>query len=303
MRQILLIFISILFFFNTIGQTIGDNLNVKLTTASFSNNTSNINSKIYFSTNVEKQISFPDTDVKLWNRDRTINTNGVFASSNTPVALSLIPVGDSQPNKKLHILTLGDSNGTFSYGWPQQLKDEIPYVDVLNISRAGKTIGFNNNGDSTLNQLATLENDLLKANIYIGLEEYDYIVIGLGTNDAKYDFRNNQNKVYTNLELLIKRIRSCRYKSLNSAKIVIKSPTPYGTKSQSQKKYMGGNNRVKEMNTRFKEIAQKYNCIFVDTFTPLCNDIEVLSNDGLHLNEVGQKKIADLIAIEIKKAH
>ncbi|MDD3319861.1 MAG: GDSL-type esterase/lipase family protein [Paludibacter sp.] len=220
-----------------------------------------------------------------------------------PVALSLIPEGNSQPNKRLHILTLGDSNGTFSYGWPQQLKDEIPYVDVLSISRVGKTIGFNNNGDSTLNQLATLENDLLNANIYIGLEEYDYIVIGLGTNDAKYDFRNNQNEVYANLELLIKRLQTFQYKSISMAKIVIKSPTPYGIKSQSQAKYVGGNDRVKEMNTRFKEIAQKYNCIFVDTFTSLCNDIEILSNDGLHLNEVGQKKIADLIAIEIKKAH
>jgi sialate O-acetylesterase len=203
----------------------------------------------------------------------------------------------------VHILALGDSNGTFSYGWPQQLKKEIPNADVFNISKSGKTIGFNNNGDSTLNQLVTLDNDLLKANSYIGSEEYDYIVIGLGTNDAKYDFRDKQNQVPANLELLIKRLRSSQYKSLNKAKIVIKSPTPYGKKSECQTKYWGGNDRVKEINTKFRKIARKYHCIFVNTFTPLCNDMENLSADGLHLNEDGQKKIANLIVTGIGTVH
>lgn len=200
----------------------------------------------------------------------------------------------------VHILTLGDSNGTFNYGWPQQLKKEIPNADIFNISKSGKTIGFNNNGDSTLNQIITLDSDLLKANNYIGSEKYDYIVIGLGTNDAKYDFRDKQNEVIANLELLIKKLQSSHYKSLNNAKIVIKSPTPYGSKSQSQTKYLGGNDRVKVINTKFRKIAKKHHCIFVDTFIPLCIDIETLSNDGLHLDEEGQTKIANLIAIGIK---
>lgn len=282
-KQVLFIFLSILSSINTIAQTIEDYNNVKLA-AVFSKDTSEICSKKHLSVNMTNQIDSSNID-------------------NTPIPITLVSVGDSLSNKKIPILTLGDSNGTFNYGWPQQLKNEIPYADIFNISKSGKTIGFNNNGDSTLNQLVTLDNDLLKANNYIGSGEYDYIVIGLGTNDAKYDFRSKQNEVYANLERLIKRLQSCQYKSLNRAKIVIKSPTPYGIKSQSQSKYSGGNDRVKEMNAKFRKIAKKYHCIFVDTFTPLYNDIETLSNDGLHLNAEGQKKIADLIAIGIKTTY
>jgi lysophospholipase L1-like esterase len=217
------------------------------------------------------------------------------------VALSLIPTNNAQLNKRFSILTLGDSNGTFNYGWPQQLKYEIPYMNLLNISKVGKTIGFNNNGDSSLNQIISLRSDFKIANQFIDLQKFDYILIGLGTNDAKAIFKKDQKKVLTNLELLIKQIRNSEYSSINTADIVILSPPPFGNQSQLQEKYIGGMNRVKKMNIEFKKIALKHHCLFVDGYTQMLPYINSLSKDGIHMNREGQRKIASLIGTELRR--
>ena len=45
-----------------------------------------------------------------------------------PQALALIQKGETRSAKKLHILTIGDSNGTFDYSWPQQLKTLLHFL-------------------------------------------------------------------------------------------------------------------------------------------------------------------------------
>ena len=181
------------------------------------------------------------------------------------VALSLLPVHGHEPNRQLNILTLGDSNGALNYGWLQQLKNETPYTNIINISRSGKTIGFDNNNDTTLNQLKTLSYDLTKANQQIRSLRFDFIVIGLGTNDAKALFDKHQKEVPANLELLINRIKNSKYLSINSAKIVIISPTPYGKEPQLQQKYSGGLKQVEKMNQTLKKIASINNCLFIQS--------------------------------------
>ena len=71
--------------------------------------------------------------------------------------------GSALSNKQLNVFTLGDSNGTFPYSWPQQLKLALPNAQVFNISRSGRTIGFLNLGDSTLNSLFVIDENLKKA--------------------------------------------------------------------------------------------------------------------------------------------
>jgi acyl-CoA thioesterase-1 len=66
-------------------------------------------------------------------------------------------------DRTFNILTLGDSNGTFPYSWPQQLKLALPSAQVFNISKSGRTIGFVNLGDSTLNSLMVIDENLKKA--------------------------------------------------------------------------------------------------------------------------------------------
>src|ERR1044072_9287573 len=162
-----------------------------------------------------------------------------------PVALQaqIIAVSD----KKINIFTLGDSNGTFPYSWPNQLQLAFPNAQVFNISKSGRTIGFVNNGDSSLNSLMVIEENLRNACGYTKDRPYDFIVLEMGTNDGKAVFADRQEQVPGNLDKLIKTIKGSSYPAINKAKIIIVSPPPYGTKAEATEKYKGGGKRVEAM--------------------------------------------------------
>jgi acyl-CoA thioesterase-1 len=197
--------------------------------------------------------------------------------------------------KRFNIFTLGDSNGTFPYSWPQQLKQALPNAQIYNISKSGRTIGFLNLGDSTLNSLMVIDQNLKKASEFSGSRPYDFIVIELGTNDAKAVFADRQQEVPVNLEKLIRSIKDCSYTALKKAKIVIVSPPPYGTKAEATEKYAGGGQRVKAMSESFKQVAQRNDCFFVSGFAIPGLDIETMTADGLHLDANGSRKLIESI--------
>lgn len=216
---------------------------------------------------------------------------------------SVTLLAKSQPmsDKKLSILTLGDSNGSFPHSWPQQIKLALPNADVFNISKSGRTIGFVNNGDTTLNSLMVLNENLKKAADNAGDKPYDYIVIDLGTNDGKAVFAARQQEVAVNMQTLISRIQNCGYPVISKAKIIIISPTPYGSKAESTEKYAGGGQRVLAMSKEFKKIAKKNHCLFVNGLEVAGIDIETMTADGLHLDATASRKLTEpVVALMIK---
>lgn len=207
----------------------------------------------------------------------------------------------TRSQKKLNVFTLGDSNGTFPYSWPQQLQLLLPNAQIFNISRGGRTIGFVNNGDSSLNSLLVIDENLKKASDYTKERPYDYIILELGTNDAKAVFANRQQEVANNMETLIRKIRSCNYPAIKKAKIIIVSPPPYGTKAEATEKYKGGGKRVEEMSHQFKKIAARNGCIFVNGYTAPGLDMETMTADGLHLDANASRKLMDPVVAIITK--
>jgi len=195
--------------------------------------------------------------------------------------------------KHLNLFTLGDSNGTFPYSWPNQIKIALPNAQLFNISKSGKTIGFVNNGDSSLNSLLTIDGDLKKAANFTKELPYDFIVIELGTNDAKAVFAERQKEVPGNLEKLIKKIKDCPYPTINKARIIIISPPPYGAKAEAQAKYAGGNARVKKMSKAFKKVAKRNGCFFINGYKTTGLDINTMTADGLHLDALASKKLVE----------
>ncbi|GAB3930377.1 SGNH/GDSL hydrolase family protein [Larkinella terrae] len=204
-------------------------------------------------------------------------------------------------DKPLTIFTLGDSNGTFPFSWPQQLKTALPNAQVFNISKSGRTIGFVNNGDSTLNSLLVVDENLRKAAEFAQDRPFDYIVIELGTNDAKAVFADRQNEVPANLEKLIQQIKGCRYPAIRRAKIVVISPPPYGTKAEATAKYAGGNQRVARMSESFGQVAKRNECLFVNGFETPGLNIETMTTDGLHLDAVASQKLIEPVVAKIAK--
>jgi len=204
-------------------------------------------------------------------------------------------------DKPLNILTLGDSNGTFPHSWPKQLKLALPDAEVFNISKSGRTIGFVNNDDSTLNSILVIDENLKKAAEHTKDRPFDFIVLELGTNDGKAVFADRQKEVPVNLEKLIKKIKSSSYSTISNAKIIIISPPPYGLKAQETEKYKGGDKRVKKMSKAFKKVAKRNNCFFVDGYKTPGLDINTMTNDGLHLDAVASKKLIEpVLALLIK---
>lgn len=201
---------------------------------------------------------------------------------------------------KLNILTLGDSNGTFPNSWPKQIQSMLPESTVCNISKSGRTIGFSNLGDSTLNSLAVIEQNLAKAAKYIGTSNYDYIILELGTNDAKAIFASLQDSVPKNLDRLIKKIQSSTFPSIRAAKIIIISPPPYGSKAESTDKYQSGGKRIQAMALAFKKVAEENNCFFVNGFITPGLDIEAMTSDGLHLDAEGSLKLIEPVIKKIR---
>ncbi|MBW4888576.1 hypothetical protein KXQ82_02570 [Mucilaginibacter sp. HMF5004] len=204
-------------------------------------------------------------------------------------------------NKKLNILTLGDSNGTFAWSWPKQLQLALPNATVFNISKSGRTVGFLNNGDSTLNSLSVINENLKKAADATGDKPYDYIILDLGTNDGKAVFADRQQDVPVNYQKLITTIKTCKYATINKAKIVIISPTPYGNKAEITEKYKGGSARVKAMSEAFRKIAKQNKCLFVNGLDIPGLDIETMTPDGLHLDAAASRKLIEVVVAVMLK--
>ncbi len=220
----------------------------------------------------------------------------------TEYALNEI-LNDQPATPSVNILTLGDSNGTFAFSWPKQLQQALPDAQVFNISKSGRTIGFLNLGDSSLNSLYVIDANLKEAAEATGDRPYDFIVMELGTNDGKAVFADRQKEVRVNLEKLILKIKQSVYPSIRSAKIIIISPPPYGSKAEAIEKYAGGGKRVESMSREFEKVAKRNNCLFVNGYKTPGLDIETMTTDGLHLNTEASKKLVEPVVklISVRK--
>lgn len=211
------------------------------------------------------------------------------------LALVVSCTDTSKETKK--IIAIGDSNGAFDYGWVAQLQKLLPNDVIYNTSISGNTIGFDNLGQTKLNTLKNLDAYLAKAKD--SLIMVDYVVIMLGTNDSKYVFRDRQDEVLANMNTLVARIKSF-FESDKEPKIIIVAPPPYGDDSILAEKYKGGNERVEMLEGKYKKLAEKNQCEFVDAYHVLKDTFMQYSKDGVHLNEEGQKIIAQNISKAIK---
>jgi lysophospholipase L1-like esterase len=200
--------------------------------------------------------------------------------------------------KSYNILTLGDSNGALPFGWVYQLKQIRTNDTIFNISVSGNTIGFNNNGRSSLNTLSNIGSYMDKA--YSKLGRIDKIVIMLGTNDCKTVFKDSLSVVPGNMKKLIAEIRQIAGSHKNKPLIYIVSPPPFGPDELVGEKYAGGMERVTLLNEQLRNIAKEESVNFINTCQILYPVFKQLTSDGVHLNADGQRMIALIIQENIK---
>lgn len=215
-----------------------------------------------------------------------------------PQALALIPC-NSATTLKYNILTLGDSNGQNKGGWVDQLKKMMPGSRIINNSRSGRTIGFDNNGNPDLNALRNIDAYLDAAQQQVGAEKYDCVIVCLGTNDTKNEFSERQNDVVSNFETLLNKIKSHKLSTRSKPKFIFVTPPPIRA-NNIEYKYQGGNERLARLMPEFKSIAVRMGFKFVDVYHPLQGIFDSYAPDGVHMLAPGQEIIASQIVDAIQ---
>ncbi|POY41181.1 G-D-S-L family lipolytic protein [Flavobacterium alvei] len=210
-----------------------------------------------------------------------------------PQALGLIP-HKATTSLKHTILTLGDSNGANKDGWVDQLKKRMPESFIYNISKGGRTIGFDNLGKKDLNALTNIDDYLNEAQQKIGNKKYDYIIVCLGTNDTKKVFADNQNEVATNFDKLLNKIKSHSIVKKSKTKFLFVTPPPIRTNNILDK-YSGSNERLQALLPQLKTVAAQYDFEVIDIYNPLLGILDYYAQDGIHMAGSGQEIIASQI--------
>ncbi len=208
--------------------------------------------------------------------------------------LFIVSCGPSRMDKSLNILVLGDSNGASRRGWVYQLDSLRRGSDnFINYSTGGNTIGFDNLNRETLNTLKNINRYIKNAEDSVRM--IDGILICLGTNDCKAVFDSLQSHVPVSLDKLVQAVRNYPYAAGNMPAIVLITPPPIADDSVLLPKYHGGRARLERLLPAYRIIADKYDCLFVDIFHPLAEDFMLLTEDGIHLNEEGSLRAAEII--------
>lgn len=192
------------------------------------------------------------------------------------------------------MLTIGDSNGAAADGWPVWLR-QLVNVDVfINNSQSGRTLGFDNpNSDS--NGLANIDKYINEAIQQAG-EGMDDVIVMLGTNDCKDCFDGRFGEIEGNLRKLIEKIRKHDNAGKWSPRITVVAPPPYGPDEKMLEKYQGGARRARLLREIYEKVCRELYVRFVDGYGLLEGDWDEISPDGVHMNTIGQKRLAEVIA-------
>lgn len=215
-----------------------------------------------------------------------------------PQALALLP-HSYIASTKYNILTIGDSNGQNKGGWVDQLKMMMPNTRIVNNSRSGRTIGFDNLGNKELNALRNIDDFLNEAKHKIGQDKYDYVIVCLGTNDAKNEFSEKQDEVIANFEKLLQKIKTHQFIKNSNPKLIFITPPPMRS-TDVEYKYQGGNERLSLLVPELKRIAKQKNFQVIDIYHPLQKIFNHYAPDGVHMVPSGQRIIAEKVVEEIK---
>jgi len=220
-----------------------------------------------------------------------------------PSALTLISADHIKNTGKLNILAIGDSNGAAANGWPNQMQKLLPYSTILNSCISGNTIGFDNLGQEKLNTLKNINRYLDEAYRQLGPSgQLDYILIGLGTNDTKTIFNEQQKEIPELLAKLLEQIKNhLQVNNKKSPAIILLLPPPVEEQKADQAKYGGSAGRLQINQPLFKMVAASHQAAIIDLSILRAELTDELTIDGIHLTVKAQFRVAAIILEYINK--
>lgn len=207
--------------------------------------------------------------------------------------MALTPLYGERDERALKILTLGDSNAAHADGWSDQISMLLPFSQVVNIARSGRSISFNVNevANNALAYSDTLINQAAAKMPATGY--YDRIVVCLGTNDALDIFADRQKEVAPSFGKLLDKLMASKIYTPGKTRLVVVSPPPLVQERAA--KYRTGEARLKALIPQLKAEAVRRGCTFVDVYNPLLKTFPDYAPDGVHMNPTGQRILARMI--------
>lgn len=161
---------------------------------------------------------------------------------------------------------------------------------MVNTSISGNTIGFDGQGKKRLNSVDQLTVYLRRGFAEMG--GVDEIIIALGTNDCKAEYRPNteeREKYYVTLLDNIERFFKERGQEI--PRIVLLSPPPMGPEDRLSTTFKGGSECVASFTEYLGELAARRGLCFSD-LSKTQRDLLQYSEDGVHFDVTGYELIA-----------
>lgn len=124
----------------------------------------------------------------------------------------------------------------------------------------------------------------------------DILIIMLGTNDLKHSYNLFPEEIAMGIETIIIEAKKCEFDgNKKNMKIFVLSPPKVKEIEDDGPIFMGAEEKCNKLPNCFKEISLLHECYFVN----ITDKIDACDYDGIHLNEEGHYKMAEIMHHEI----
>ncbi len=126
----------------------------------------------------------------------------------------------------------------------------------------------------------------------------DYIFLMLGTNELKDRFRRSSKEIALKLLKYNEELKKwgIDWEEINLPKVVLIAPPKINEKYIPNWGITNAQQISNDLSEDYKKVSEKLNWDFIDA-----SEIKVSEKDGVHLDEIGNKKLADLVINYLEK--
>lgn len=206
------------------------------------------------------------------------------------IFISIVTFINTSAQNKIKVACVGNS---ITYGSCIEDREKNCYPTILN-SLLGSNFEVRNFGISARTLLKKGDMPYLKEPAMDHIKQFnpDIIVIKLGTNDSKAHNWKYKKDFIPDLKEMVKIFQKCE----SSPKIFLCLPVPAFKGNKTE--YINDSIIYNGIIPKIKFVAEKKKLKVIDLYTPFVGQ-EYLFADGVHPNNIGARRIANILYTEI----